>query len=212
MLYDKDIREPLFDFLEEAYGKVRIFEEKMIGSSRADVVMVIDGAVCGIEIKSDADTYARLEGQVKDYVRYYDYNYVAVGASHGHHVAEHVPEDWGIITVEETPDGPDFYMLRKPQKNLKRDKKLKLGMLWRPELVHVQEVLEMPAYKRMSKAFVIDKIAAKADDETVDLLVSEELFERDYETIAEKINEFRKSISRPKKRKRRVTKYRKIHP
>lgn len=24
MLYDKDIREPLFDFLEEAYGKLRI--------------------------------------------------------------------------------------------------------------------------------------------------------------------------------------------
>ena len=27
MLKDKDIREPLFDFLEEQYGKVRIIEE-----------------------------------------------------------------------------------------------------------------------------------------------------------------------------------------
>lgn len=25
ILYDKDIREPLFDFLEETYGKIRIF-------------------------------------------------------------------------------------------------------------------------------------------------------------------------------------------
>ena len=24
MLYDKDIREPLFDFLEEMYGKLRV--------------------------------------------------------------------------------------------------------------------------------------------------------------------------------------------
>lgn len=31
MLRDKDIREPLFDFLEETYGKVRIIEEKTMG-------------------------------------------------------------------------------------------------------------------------------------------------------------------------------------
>ena len=44
MLRDKDIREPLFDFLEEAYGKVRILEEKTMGKSRADVVMVTPNA------------------------------------------------------------------------------------------------------------------------------------------------------------------------
>ena len=82
-LRDKDIREPLFDFLEETYGKVRILEEKTMGKSRADVVMVTPDALYGIEIKSDADTYARLERQIKDYNIYYDYNYVAVGASHG---------------------------------------------------------------------------------------------------------------------------------
>ena len=31
MLLDKDIREPLFEFLEERYGKVRILEEKPSG-------------------------------------------------------------------------------------------------------------------------------------------------------------------------------------
>ena len=40
MLRDKDIREPLFDFLEEMCGKIRILEEKQIGKSRADIVMV----------------------------------------------------------------------------------------------------------------------------------------------------------------------------
>ena len=72
MLYDKDIREPLFEFLEELYGKVRIIEEKQMGRSRADVVMVRPQAVCGVEIKSDADTYARLKRQVQDYDKYYD--------------------------------------------------------------------------------------------------------------------------------------------
>jgi len=40
ILYDKDIREPLFFFLEETYGKIRILEEKRTGSARADVVMI----------------------------------------------------------------------------------------------------------------------------------------------------------------------------
>lgn len=44
MLYDKDIREPLFEFLEERYGKVRILEEKQMGRSRADAVMVMEAA------------------------------------------------------------------------------------------------------------------------------------------------------------------------
>jgi hypothetical protein len=33
VLHDKDIREALFDFLEEQYGKIRIIEEKRMGRS-----------------------------------------------------------------------------------------------------------------------------------------------------------------------------------
>ncbi len=83
MLHDRDIREPLFDFLEERLGKIRIIEEKTMGRSRADIVMVLPEALAGIEIKSDADTYARLGRQVEDYDRYFDFNYVVVGSTHG---------------------------------------------------------------------------------------------------------------------------------
>ena len=48
MLYDKDIREPLFEFLEETYGKVRFLEEQVMGQSRADIVMVVPDALYGI--------------------------------------------------------------------------------------------------------------------------------------------------------------------
>ena len=78
-LLDKDIREPLFMYLEIKLGKVRFFEEKDIGRARADVMMVIENAVCGLEIKSDADSYARLKRQVKYYDKYFDYNYVVIG-------------------------------------------------------------------------------------------------------------------------------------
>ena len=86
MLYDKDLREPLFDYLEGYFGKVRILEEKQIGKSRADIVMVMEKALVGIEIKSDADTYARLAGQVKDYDLFFDYNIVVTGTTHGIHM------------------------------------------------------------------------------------------------------------------------------
>ena len=93
ILYDRDIREPLFEFLELQFGKIRILEEKTTGRARADVVMITPQLLYGIEIKSDADTYARLNRQVKNYNWYYDRNIIVAGTSHASHVAEHVP-DW----------------------------------------------------------------------------------------------------------------------
>lgn len=180
MLYDKDIREPLFEFLEEAYGKVRILEEKQIGRSRADAVMVTQDALYGIEIKSDADTYARLSRQVRDYNLHFDYNYIVAGTRHAYHVREHVPDWWGVITVELEEGRPDFYVLRGAAKNPALNMKRKLGVLWRSELMNIQKKNRLPAYRQKSKAFVIDKIIERAPAERLTQQISEELFERDY--------------------------------
>lgn len=193
MLKDKDIREGLFNFLEDEYGKIRILEEKTMGRSRADVVMITTQHIVGIEIKSDADTYARLQRQVKDYNRFYDMNYVVVGTSHAAHIEEHVPDFWGIITVEEVDNKADFYILRRPKANPKLDMALKLSMMWRPELAHIQEINQMPRYKERSKAFVIGKILESIPLEVLNVQLCNELFERDYDTIGEVIKEYRKA-------------------
>lgn len=192
MLYDKDIREPLFEFLEEIYGKIRIIEEKQMGRSRADIVMVISDAVVGIEIKSDADTYVRLKRQVRDYDRYFDANYAVVGASHAMHIEEHVPAYWGIITVEPEEEGVDFYILRKASKNPKTDRKKTLSLLWRPELAHIQELNGLPQYRQKSKEFVMDKLLEKVPETRLQEQICQELFERDYQMIADKISKYRK--------------------
>ena len=196
MLKDKDIREPLFDFLEDTYGKVRIIEEKTMGRSRADLVMVTEKSLVGIEIKSDADTYARLVTQVKDYDKHYDYNIAVVGSSHGIHIKEHVPEHWGIITVEEVDGAPDFYMLRKPESNPNMKLENKLKILWRPELALIQEKHGMAKYKEKSKAFVIEKISTLVPDvvtmEDLSVTISNILFERDYSKVSETLKEYRK--------------------
>lgn len=196
MLYDKDIRESLFDFLEERYGKTRIIEEKQVGRSRADVILVRPLDLSGIEIKSDADTYARLKRQVKDYDRYFDYNYVAVGSRHGAHIAEHVPPWWGIITIEQEEAGVDFYILREASPNPSRCLHAKLSLLWRPELAHIQKINQMPKYREKSKAFVIEKILSLVPEQLLHEQISHELFERDYTTIEESIRQYRKSRNR----------------
>lgn len=179
-LYDRDIREPLFFFLEETYGKVRFFEEKVIGKSRADVLMVIEHALIGIEIKSDADSYARLKGQVRDYDRYFDQNYIVIGTSHAQHVFEHVPDEWGIITVELVDNRPDFYILRRPQDNLKCRIQNQLRFLWRRELDHIRQDHIRFRYADKSKEFLRKKILEKIPEETLRKLISQELFEREY--------------------------------
>ena len=200
MLYDKDIREPLFEFLEEQYGRIRILEEKQMGRSRADLVMVLPGAVAGVEIKSDADTYTRLSRQVKDYNQFFDYNLIAVGSSHAHHIEEHVPDWWGIITIEQgEKDGKtwiDFYVLRKARENPNVDRKKTLGLLWRPELAHIQKINHMARYQEKSKKFVIDKILEKVPEKLLKEQISEELFERDYTKIEQEIREYRRQRRR----------------
>ncbi|MCR4694062.1 MAG: sce7726 family protein [Pseudobutyrivibrio sp.] len=241
MLLDKDIREPLFDYLEEIYGKTRIIEEKMVGSSRADVVMVIDGGLVGLEIKSDSDTYTRLSSQVKDYDKYFDYNITVVGSSHGSHVAEHVPDYWGIITVEELDGQADFYFLREPSPNPKVNISRKMEILWRPELAMIQEHFSMPAYKGKSKRQVVEKIVEwtripptqaeitrlkreqknNPDREIIipeyrininelNILISELLFERDYEALLAQINEYRKEHSPRRRGPKKSTRVRRI--
>jgi hypothetical protein len=108
-------------------------------------------------------------------------------------------------------------MYREMQANAKVNLKKQLSLLWRPELAHIQSLNGMakythrasrdawPAggrtfrtlkYKEKSKKFVIEKIEEK---------VPMELFERDYNLIAEQIQEFRIREGRntPGVRKRR---------
>lgn len=197
MLKDQDIREPLFDFFDEKFGKVRIIEEKQIAKSRADVMLVLEEKLIGVEIKSDADTYARLARQVKDYNKFFDYNYVVVGSSHSKHIEEHVPEYWGIIEAISKEESVEFNVLREPEINKRAQRtykmKRKLSILWRPELAHIQEINGMPKYKQRSKDFVITKIMEKVPWDLLHKQISEELFQRDYNTINEVIKEWRSS-------------------
>ena len=73
-------------------------------------------------------------------------------------------------------------MLREPGPNPRTNIKKKLGLLWRPELAHIQEINHLPKYREKSKDFVIEKLLLKLPEETLHQNISDELFERDYTT------------------------------
>ena len=162
ILHDKDIREPLFDFLEEKYGKVRIIEEKRTGAARADVVMVTPQVLYGIEIKSDADTYARLKkwGII-------------------------------TVELDEA-GRTDFYVLREAAPNPKVKDARKITILWRTELNRLLQKNGLPKYREKSKLFVQGKLLEKLTPEILWLQAYEELFERDYTTITAEIENYRR--------------------
>ncbi len=154
MLHDRDIRDDLCDFLEQKYGRVRFFDELVIGRSRADIVMVTGDVIVGVEIKSDADTYTRLSRQIKDYDAYFDKNILVVGSTHAMHARDHIPEHWGLISVEDTDNGLDFYIVREPNNSKKSKIRKPLDLLWSSELAQIQQINGLHKYAGKSRKFV----------------------------------------------------------
>ena len=202
-MLDKDMREPLFDYLDEYYGKIRIFEEKITGGSRADVIGIIDGSVLGFEIKSDGDSYTRLKTQTTDYDRLCDYNYLVVGKTHRKHAASHVPDHWGLLCIFDEGEGETVECIRTPALNPGASLKKQIELLWRPELSRRQEWNGLPAYKQKSKLFVREMIVEKVPEELLKRQMTDLLFERDYDLLLKEIEEAR-SLRRPRRRRRRA--------
>ena len=181
MLYDAEIRDPLVLFLEEKYDKIRAMDEIPIGQARADLLLVTERWLGGIEIKSDMDSYARLSGQVPCYDRYLDRNFIVVGASHEKSIVTHVPEYWGIIAARGTRHRISFETIREPGISPKEDDAHKLALLWKRELMNL---IEKKKGKRPSvhadKNTLRKRILKLYSHEELATAVCDELFERDY--------------------------------
>ena len=68
----------------------------------------------------------------------------------------------------------------------------KITILWRTELNHLLEKNGLPKYKQKSKLFVQDALIEKVPAEELWSQAYDELVERDYNTIGQEIEEFRK--------------------
>ena len=180
-MLDREMREPLFDFLDEHFGKIRTIEEKVIQGSRADVLGVLDGYIVGFEIKSDHDTYTRLKTQVEDYDRFCDFCYIVVGESHRQHVPEHVPEHWGIIVM--SPE--DVWLDRGADDNPHANIREQIRLMWKRELFQLLDMNGCPKYRSKSRAFLREYLTDHIPEEVLKKQMTDLIFERDYTVFDE---------------------------
>ena len=152
---DISIRKILIEYLKIKHKSHRIYQEKSIGFSVCDLMLITDRLI-GFEIKSDKDNYARLNSQVKSYEEYFDENYIVIGEKHKRQIENQIPNEWGIILVSEG----NISELRKARKNKKVDRECQLSLLWKIELKNILIKNGLPLYAAKDKDFIISKIVA----------------------------------------------------
>lgn len=185
MLYDPDMREILFETYESSGQRLRIFEELVIGKSRADAIMVTEQEILGFEIKSDKDSLVRLEKQVKNYERFCDKCYIVTGVHYIDKIETAVPEHWGIYDIAKDEEGHlHIEMFREAKRNPKERPTIKLknqmSLLWRMELAKIVKGNKLGGVTTRNKRELRELIIEKMGKEVAKSLTCETLIERDY--------------------------------
>ena len=174
-MQDKEIRKILIEYLKIQHSEYRIYQEKSIGSSICDLMLVTD-KLTGFEIKSDSDNYERLPRQIAAYNHFFDQNYIVVGMSHIKSVESHVPDEWGILAVEQY--GIRLLRSARPNKSVIRLKQL--ALLWKIELKNILLQNKLPLYAQKEKPFLCERIASDVEPSLLGKQIAAELMNRDY--------------------------------
>lgn len=120
--------------LKQTTRAVSIFELP-VGDSRADFCKV-NGHSAAYEIKTDLDTFYRLEKQLSDYYDVFDYVYVITSDSRWRSLPDYVPEDCGIYSYHQKRDGRYAFTLRQHSMlNHELDSEKQLNIMPKRDLV-----------------------------------------------------------------------------
>lgn len=97
------LKEKISSFLMNRDGEGVIGSEVMYGSSRrvADMVFISKSRSYAIEIKSEYDTTARLEGQLEEYLALFDYVIIFSAPNHIRKIKGEIPENVGLYSISE---------------------------------------------------------------------------------------------------------------
>lgn len=132
------------------------------GSCRVDVA-VVNGLLHGYEIKSDADTLARLPSQVVSYSSVLDKATLVVGASHVERALPLIPEWWGVRVVTTGGRGA---VLIEPMRPARMNDGIEASalalLLWREELVAALTSLNIKKNKLRAPRAQLAQILADA--------------------------------------------------
>jgi len=141
---DRDVRFAVLRWLDAIHAgdeNTRVVEEMGIwaGSVRIDIA-VINGELCGFELKSAKDTLERLPKQASLYSEVFDRMTLVVAERHLEKATEAIPSWWGISTVIGNPEiGLRLKKARSPCMNPDIQPLQIARLLWRTEALAILE-------------------------------------------------------------------------
>ncbi len=115
---------------------ISIFEFP-IGNSRVDLCS-INGSSHAYEIKTDLDNFKRLDKQLSDYMRVFEYTYVICSNNKLHETTQTISPDVGIIYYYHKNCNYFFHTYRKPQKSSSISPYVQLNALSTRELRNIK--------------------------------------------------------------------------
>lgn len=141
---DADVRKAVRAMLDIQHAgdcDTRIVEEMGVWSGTVRVDMaVINGRLCGYELKSNSDNLERLPRQIEIYGKVFDRMTLIVGDRHVDKAIENVPEWWGcMVATMRDGDPVELRWKRKPRANRTIDPAILVQMLWKQEAVAILE-------------------------------------------------------------------------
>lgn len=107
------------DYILSVYGQdVIIGNEVMYGTAKkvVDLILLIKGKTYAIEIKSDEDNLKRIEGQITEYRKTFDYVIIVSGEKYSKSLQVSLPYDIGLYLISKDSQ---VKRIRKPHKQHK---------------------------------------------------------------------------------------------
>jgi hypothetical protein len=143
-----------FSIKKSPKNTVTIFELN-VGNSRADICMV-NGKSMVFEIKTEYDSFNRLENQLNDYIDAFQYVNVVVPSRNADLIQQHIPDFVGIITYTQNLNGSiSFKVFRDPIENLQMNSYIQLQSLTKKQITSNFEFLDLS-----DKEVIIENIIA----------------------------------------------------
>jgi len=132
-LSDAEIRPALRSKILGDYGDADSVLIEELGLCRGQVridMALVNGHLHGFEIKSDRDSLKRLGIQAEIYSKVFDRMTIVAGERHLDGILECLPLWWGVLQAVQGTSGVLFKSHRKGRRNLSRDSRTLVELLW----------------------------------------------------------------------------------
>lgn len=135
-MYDPEIRAVVKRDAMTRHPDIVLLDELPLrrGVGKADVVAV-NGELIGYEIKSQADSLARLPRQIPLYDSVFEKTCAVLASKHVSRGERIIPPHWGLVVADRTEGGIVLRELRAATLNAKVNKRFVAMLMWKDEAI-----------------------------------------------------------------------------